>query len=185
MAVNKFWTEKNGMVGTAHVNRNGEVVDFRPAEVWKIDSTKVTFHCPHTKEVRSFPCKIEVWEFLPDNCESVLAKLIHLDNSSIVLKGEWVVPSWDDPIQKQVLDLKRKLKKDLSLERRRTRLGDQIDRLTSPLKGEARTWAKKFIRSRDSNRERLLRSWLSSSSSSRFWQECSQEFLLDFLKSRL
>jgi hypothetical protein len=29
MTINKFWTIKDGKIGTAHINRNGDVVDFR------------------------------------------------------------------------------------------------------------------------------------------------------------
>lgn len=31
--MNKFWTKQGNMVGTAHKNRNGELVDFRPLEL--------------------------------------------------------------------------------------------------------------------------------------------------------
>lgn len=31
--IQKFWTTKDGKIGTAHKNRNDEVVDFRPFEV--------------------------------------------------------------------------------------------------------------------------------------------------------
>ncbi len=33
MAIRKFWTVRDGQVGTAHLNRNGKGVDFRPGDV--------------------------------------------------------------------------------------------------------------------------------------------------------
>ncbi|MFA5813040.1 MAG: hypothetical protein WC862_00810 [Patescibacteria group bacterium] len=32
MAIKKIWTSQNGAVGTAHLNREGKLVDFRPAK---------------------------------------------------------------------------------------------------------------------------------------------------------
>ncbi|HWQ59687.1 MAG TPA: hypothetical protein VN420_00875 [Candidatus Fimivivens sp.] len=33
----KFWTVQNGLIGTAHENRNGTVVDFRPATIQSLE----------------------------------------------------------------------------------------------------------------------------------------------------
>lgn len=33
MAIGKFWIQRDGILGTAHVSRTGKTVDFRPARI--------------------------------------------------------------------------------------------------------------------------------------------------------
>lgn len=46
----KFWTVVEGVVGTAHINRNGAVVDFRATEYTSIESDFVFVACPKGQE---------------------------------------------------------------------------------------------------------------------------------------
>lgn len=46
----KFWTVRDGQIGTAHVNRDGEVVDFRPASRFDGRDEKIVVYPPKGQE---------------------------------------------------------------------------------------------------------------------------------------
>lgn len=59
MASNKFWTVRNGKVGTAHLNRDGSEVDFRPGTV-RADSRNFEVYPPKGIELPMLKIKEHV-----------------------------------------------------------------------------------------------------------------------------
>ncbi len=56
----KFWTTKGGIVGTAHENREGKVVDFRTASRIYGDGKTITVYPPKGQAEGVEPLKLEV-----------------------------------------------------------------------------------------------------------------------------
>lgn len=58
---NKFWTIHNAVLGTAHINRDGKLVDFRPSKIINVDhSSQIKSPRVHLLSLDGFESKIQV-----------------------------------------------------------------------------------------------------------------------------
>jgi hypothetical protein len=55
-----FWTKKNGTVGTAHSDREGKTVDFRPNRSITAEKEIITVHPPKGQEMGVEPLRLKV-----------------------------------------------------------------------------------------------------------------------------
>lgn len=163
MEIKKIWTIQNGLVGTAHINRYGNIVDFRKANVYP-DGTVVHFHStdgfalktslaminividPNFSRGRAYICQCQV------EVEGVLSSPIYVSAS-----GNNYIPNhcWDDFLTKE-----QRTALEIAKEKTRSLVKDSDDRYyqkernkildfmlsKESLSSEQQGWVKKFLR---------------------------------------
>lgn len=178
--INKYWTLKGNQIGTAHLNRNGEEVDFRPSSLVVVKKEVVEFWPEGHQEVDNLklPYEIMVLELGDGSSPRMKIKRVKVNFKQTEVESpvndKWYIKhfgpitaeslakheNWREVLRQERLVREEENKNYFSKEKLAAKdFFNKVAKVWPSLSRQERKWMKRFIRRGKSSSESFNILW--------------------------